>query len=59
MKVGDLVVFEFEDVYTGLVLAKNDEPAPHVEIFFFDKSVATYTIAELEDCSWEVLSESR
>ena len=59
MKVGDLVDFEFEDVYTGLVVAKSDEPVPHVDILFFDKAVVTYTMAELEDCWWEVISESR
>ena len=59
MNVGDLVDFEFEDVYTGLVVAKNDEPVPHVDILFFDKAVVTYTMTELEDCCWEVISASR
>ena len=59
MKVGDLVDFEFEDVYTGLVVAKSDKPVPHVDILFFDKAVVTYTMDELEDCCWEVISESR
>ena len=59
MKVGDLVDFEFEDVYTGLVLAKSEEPVPHVKILFFDKAVINYTMEELAVCCWEVISESR
>ena len=59
MKVGDLVDFEFEDIYTGLILAKSEEPVPHVQVLFFDKAVVNYTMEELDGCSWEVISEGR
>lgn len=59
MKVGDLVDFEFEDVYTGLILATATELLPYVQVLFFDKGVVTYTMEELDECSWEVISESR
>jgi hypothetical protein len=59
MQIGDLVDFEFEDVYTGLILAKSEEPVPHVKVFFFDKVVVNYTMEELDGCSWEVISASR
>ena len=56
MKIGDLVVFEFEDVYTGLVVAKSNEPDPLVDILFFDGTVVSYSMSALEDCFWEVIS---
>ncbi len=59
MQVGDLVDFEFEDVYTGLILATPTEPVPHVQVLFFDKAVINYTMEELDACSWEVISASR
>jgi len=59
VQVGDLVDFEFEDVYTGLVLAKSEEPAPHVQVLFFDKTVINFSLAELHAISWEVISASR
>jgi hypothetical protein len=59
MQVGDLVDFEFEDAYTGLVLSKSEEPVPHVQVLFFDKAVINYTMEELDACSWEVISASR
>ncbi len=59
MKVGDLVDFEFEDSYTGLVLATPTEPVPHVTVLFFDKAVVHYTMEEIDGCSWEVISASR
>ena len=59
MKVGDLVDFEFEDVYTGLVLATPAEPVPHVTVLFFDKAVVHYTMEEMDAISWEVISASR
>ena len=60
MQVGDLIGFEFDCNVreTALVVAKNDEPVPHVEILFFDKAVVTYSMAELEDYCWEVISAS-
>ena len=59
MQVGDLVDFEFEDAYTGLVLATPTEPVPHVTVLFFDKAVVRYTMEELHAISWEVISASR
>jgi hypothetical protein len=59
MQVGDLVDFEFEDIYTGLVLATPTEPVPHARVFFFDKSVENFSLAELDAISWEVISASR
>jgi len=59
MKVGDLVDFEFEDIYTGLILAKSEEPVPHVQVLFFDRAVINYTMEELDICGWEVISEGR
>ena len=56
MKVGDLVDFEFEDVYTGLVVATNNA---RVQIYFFEKGTQTYTKQELDDCCWEIISEGR
>ena len=58
MKLGDLVDFEFEDIYTGLILATPTEPVPHVKVLFFDKAVVDYTMEELDECSWEVISEA-
>jgi hypothetical protein len=57
MKVGDLVDFEFEDAYTGLVLAAPAKPVPHVKVFFFDKAVINFSLEELDAISWEVISE--
>ena len=59
MQVGDLVDFEFEDVYTGLVLAAPTEPVPHVTVLLFDKAVVHYTMEEMDAISWEVISASR
>ena len=59
MQVGDLVDFEFEDTYTGLIVAIPTEPVPHVKVLFFDKAVVSYTMGELDEYSWEVISASR
>lgn len=57
MKVGDLVEFEFEDIYTGLVVETTTE---HIKVLFQDNdNLVTYTHEELEICWWEIISESR
>ena len=57
MKVGDLVDFEFEDTYTGLIILIDIE---FVKVLFQDEfGVVTYTHQELEDIGWELISESR
>ena len=56
MKVGDLVDFLFEDAYTGLIVAMDDIK---VKVLFLDKDTQIYTKCELDDCDWEVISESR
>jgi hypothetical protein len=56
MKVGDLVEFEFEDVYTGLVVEATTE---HIKVLFQDNdNLVTYTREELEICWWEIISET-
>ena len=37
----------------------SEEPVPHVQVLFFDKAVVSYTMEELDDCAWEVISEGR
>ena len=53
MQVGDLVDFEFEDIYTGLVVETNDT---QVKVLFLDKDIQIYTKQELKDCCWEIIS---
>ena len=57
MKVGDLVAFEFEDTYTGLIIEASDTK---VKVLFLDKDIRTYRKQELEErCCYKVISESR
>ena len=57
MKVGDLVDFLFEDAYTGLIVAMDDIK---VKVLFLDKDTQIdIKKTELDDCDWEVISESR
>ena len=53
MKVGDLVDFDFQDIYSGVV-AYADEKI--VKVLFFDKDIQFYTREELELCEWEIIS---
>ena len=57
MKLGDLVAFEFEDTYTGLIIEASDTK---VKVLFLDKDIRTYRKQELEErCCYKVISESR
>ena len=56
MKVGDLVAFEFDDTYTGLIIEASDTK---VKVLFLDKDIRTYRKQELERCCYQVISESR
>ena len=53
MKVGDLVDFDFQDIYTGVVVFADEEI---VKVLFFDKDLQFYTREELELCEWEIIS---
>jgi len=59
MKAGDLVDFEFEDIYTGLVVSMD---GVHIKVLFQDARIQpalqTYTYEDLEMCWWEVINES-
>ena len=53
MKVGDLVEFDFQDIYSGVVVFADEEI---VKVLFFDKDLQFYTREELELCEWEIIS---
>ena len=53
MNVGDLVDFDFQDIYTGVVVFADEEI---VKVLFFDKDLQFYTREELELCEWEIIS---
>jgi hypothetical protein len=55
MKVGDLVLFEFEEFYKGLV---TETGVGWVDILFFDGDQNLYYLEDIEG-HWEVVSESR
>ena len=55
MKVGDLVLFEFEEFYKGLV---TETGVGWVDILFSDGDRRLYYLEDIED-HWEVVSESR
>ena len=68
MKTGDLVAFEFEDIYLAVITKVYNDgavdaffaaipsramfPIPHQEHIYFSKE-------ELNDCFYEVINESR
>ena len=54
MKVGDLVLFEFEESYKGLV---TETGVGWVDILFFDCDQKLYYLEDIED-HWEILNES-
>jgi hypothetical protein len=54
MKVGDLVLFEFEEFYKGLV---TETGVGWVDILFFDGDQKLYYLEDIEG-HWEVLNES-
>jgi hypothetical protein len=54
MKVGDLVLFEFEEFYRGLV---TETGVGWVDILFFDGDQKLYYLEDIED-HWEILNES-
>ena len=56
MKVGDLVDFEFDKTYTGLIIEESDTK---VKVLFLDKDIRTYRKQELERCCYQIISESR
>ena len=53
MKVGDLVDFDFQDIYSGLVVFADEK---NVKVLFFDLDLQFYTREELELCEWEIIS---
>tara|TARA_B100001287_G_C22184875_1_gene300832 strand:- start:141 stop:302 length:162 start_codon:yes stop_codon:yes gene_type:complete len=53
MKVGDLVDFDFQDIYSGLVVFADEKI---VKVLFFDLDLQFYTREELELCEWEIIS---
>ena len=53
MKVGDLVDFDFQDIYSGVVVYADEKI---VKVLFFDKDIQFYTREELELCEWEIIS---
>ncbi len=57
MKVGDLVLFEFEESYSyrGLV---TETGVGWVDVFFFDGDQELYYLEDIEG-HWEVISESK
>ena len=57
MKIGDLIDFEFEDVYTGLVVSCDENSV--VVYFRSNQQKVGYSHKELENCCWEVISEDR
>ena len=54
MTVGDLVLFEFEESYKGLV---TETGVGWVDILFFDGDQKLYYLEDIED-HWEILNES-
>jgi hypothetical protein len=55
MKVGDLVAFEFEDIYLALITKAYDDGA--VDAFFSGHGILYYSNEELVDCSYEIIGE--
>ena len=53
MKAGDLVDFDFQDIYSGLVVFADEKI---VKVLFFDLDLQFYTREELELCEWEIIS---
>ena len=53
MKVGDLVDFDFQDIYSGVVVSADKK---NVKVLFFDKGLQVYTRDELKLCEWEIIS---
>ena len=53
MKVGDLVDFDFQDIYSGVVVFADKK---NVKVLFFDKGLQVYTREELKLCEWEIIS---
>ena len=57
MKVGDLVDFEFDKTYMGLIIEESDTK---VKVLFLDKDIITYRKKDLERlCCYQVIGESR
>tara|TARA_R110000824_G_scaffold203026_6_gene387396 strand:+ start:133 stop:306 length:174 start_codon:yes stop_codon:yes gene_type:complete len=57
VKVGDLVDFEFDKTYMGLIIEESDTK---VKVLFLDKDIITYRKKDLERlCCYQVISESR
>ena len=54
MKVGDLVLFEFEESYRGLV---TETGGGWGDILFFDGEQKLYYLEDIEGY-WEILNES-
>ena len=57
MKTGDLVAFEFEDIYLAVITKVYNDGG--IDAFFPKHESIYFSKEELDDCSYEVISESR
>ena len=57
MKTGDLVAFEFEDIYLAVITKVYNDGG--IDAFFPKHESIYFSKEELNDCFYEVINESR